>query len=177
MSIIKTTRAVSRWRLAPIGALLLATQVSAIAQPAGCTFSPDERNPSEKILRCGESLTVRNTPNSSFGPLGENTPHGIQLDSGALMIEFNPTPAQKDFQILTPHAIAAVRGTKWVVEVGARRTSTLVLTGAVEVRRPSARRGVIVRAGQGVDVAAKGPIVVKRWAKKRVDALLARFGQ
>ena len=80
-----------------------------------------------------------------------------------------------------------MRGTRWVVEVTKQRTSTLVLTGAVEVRRPAAATSALLRPGEGVDVAAesgptdsgRGPatLVARRWAQKRVDALLARFGQ
>jgi hypothetical protein len=102
----------------------------------------------------------------------------VELDSGALMIEFKPTEGRRNFQIRTPHAIAAVRGTTWAVEVEPDRTSTLVILGFVEVMRPDAKRGVILRAGQGADVSSgTGPITVKRWPTKRVDALLARFGK
>ena len=91
--------------------------------------------------------------------------------------EFTPTEQQKDFQITTPHAIAAVRGTRWVVDVTPKQSSTLVLAGAVEVRRLRAAKGALLRVGEGADVGpANGPVVVKRWGKKRVDALLARFG-
>ena len=65
------------------------------------------------------------------------------------MIEFKRAEGRRSFQILTPHAIAAVRGTKWAVEVGTGKTSTLVLVGAVNVRRPSAQRGVTLRPGEG----------------------------
>jgi len=87
---------------------------------------------------------------------------------------------------MTPQAIAAVRGTRWVVEVTKQRTSTLVLAGAVEARRPAAATSAL-RPGEGVDVAAgngptdsaRGParLVAGRWAQMRVDALLARFGR
>jgi len=44
--------------------------------------------------------------------------------------------------------------------------------------RPGAQGGALLRAGQGSDVApGTAPVTVKRWAKKRVEALLARFGQ
>jgi hypothetical protein len=109
---------------------------------------------------------------------GREPPDGARLDSGALMIEFMPRARLKNFQILTPHAIAAVRGTKWAVEVVPDRTSTLVISGTVEVMRPRGTRAALLHAGEGADVSAgAGRIVVKRWARERVDALLARFGQ
>ena len=145
-----------------------------------CALRPDERNPSEKVLRCGDQLTIRNAPNTSYrltDQKGDELPKGAQLDSGALLIEFKPSAIQRSFQIRSPHAIAAVRGTTWAVEIDADKTATLVISGVVEVRRPNAKKGVRLRAGQGTDVSpGTGPLTVKRWGKPRVDALMARFG-
>jgi hypothetical protein len=173
------------WPLLAVS-LWLSAPAPVLAEGSGCTLTPDDRNPSEKILKCGDDLTIHSAPKTRYRLTDQQgqelpkdaPPKGAQLDSGALMIEFKPTDGRRNFQILTPHAIAAVRGTTWAVEVEPDRTSTLVISGAVEVMRPDAKRGAILRAGQGADVSgAKGPITVKRWAKKRVDALLARFGQ
>jgi len=148
-------------------------------QPAGCSLIPDSTNPAEKILRCGESLTIRAAPDTRYGLSGQDRqqqPTGAQIESGALLIEFTPSERRRQFQILTPHAIAAVRGTKWAVEVAGDRSSTLVLAGTVEVRRLRQRRGPLLRAGEGADVSpGTSAIVVKTWAPERVDALLARF--
>lgn len=151
-------------------------------QSLGCVFVPDDRNPSEKILRCGSSLTIRSAPNTAYrltNPDKRRQPGGARLDSGALLIEFTPNEGQRDFRILTPQAITAVRGTRWAVEVRPRQTSTLVLSGSVEVtRRSRARESAVLGAGEGVDVSAgAGPLVVKRWAQTRIDALMARFGR
>src|SRR5258708_2703423 len=163
------------------GAFWLSASAHGFGQPAGCTLVADEHNPTEKILRCGDTLTVRNAAKTQYQPTGQDgqqPPTGVRLDSGAVMIEFTPSDRQKNFQILTPHAIAAVRGTKWAVQVEGGKTSTLVLSGTVEVTSPRATRGAMLHAGEGADVVAgTRRIVVKRWAKKRVDALLARFGQ
>jgi ferric-dicitrate binding protein FerR (iron transport regulator) len=154
----------------------------ALGQPAGCTLVADDRNPKEKMLRCGDDLTIRPAANSKYqvtGESGQAPPTEVRLESGALLIEFTPSERRKNFQILTPHAIAAVRGTRWAVEVTPAKTSTLVLDGEVEVSQVRAReRSARLRVQQGADVTAKpGPVVVKRWGKKRVDALMARFGQ
>jgi FecR-like protein len=160
------------------------------AQAGGCQLIPDDHNPSEKILRCGDGLTIRSAEKTRYHLVDEHgqalpsgtapkaLPSGAQLESGALMLEFKPTDNRRNFQILTPHAIAAVRGTTWAVEVEPDRTSTLVISGFVEVMRPNAKTGTRLRAGQGADVSAEpGPIMAKRWATPRVHALLARFGQ
>jgi hypothetical protein len=150
------------------------------AQSNVCELVPDEKNPPEKMLKCGDSLLIRSTKGAKYRKLGEGqgVPSGVRLDSGAVMIEFTPGAERKDFQILTPHAIAAVRGTKWIVEVDAKQTSTLVLSGGVTVsrRRPGAL-SVILDPGEGADVTATTEkIEVKRWPQKRVKALLSRFG-
>jgi hypothetical protein len=164
------------WLLA--AAICVAMPGSGAAQSA-CSLVPDEHHPSEKVLRCGDGLTIRSAVGTRYkliGQRGDGPPTGAQLDVGALFIEFKPTERRRDFQILTPYAIAAVRGTTWAVEVGNDMTSTLVVLGFVEVKRPGAAEGSLLRAGQGADVTAgSAPIVVKRWAKPRVDALLARF--
>jgi hypothetical protein len=156
--------------------LALAAAGAALAQPNGCSLVADDHNPSEKILRCGSDLTIRTARGTHYKPItkeGQTLPTGAELDSGALMIE-----GTRDFQILTPHAIAAVRGTKWAVEVTSKKTSTLVISGVVEVKHRGGKQTASLRAGQGADISpGSGPIEVKRWKKKRVNALLARFGQ
>jgi hypothetical protein len=160
----------------PVAALLIFTAPGgSFAQPGGCSLIDDPHNPSEKILRCGDDLVVRAARGTSYKMIqeGQSLPTGAELDSGALMIE-----GQKPFQILTPHAIAAVRGTKWAVEVKAKQSSTFVVSGSVKVGRRAGKQTVQLTAGEGVDISAgRGPLEVKRWKKKRVKALLARFGE
>jgi len=155
--------------------------VPARAESSACALIPDDRNPSEKMLRCGDDLTIRAAASTRYSLIeqqGQEPPKGAKLEAGALLVEFKPSEKRRSFQILTPHAVAAVRGTKWAVEVNDDKSSTLVILGYVEVKRPDAKDGVLLRAGQGVDVTAgTGPLMAKRWAKPRVDALLARFGQ
>jgi ferric-dicitrate binding protein FerR (iron transport regulator) len=90
-----------------------------------------------------------------------------------------PKQRGKDrFKVTTPQAIAAVRGTKWAVDVQETRTSVLVLRGQVAVQRPTGAGQVTLGPGQGVDVdPGTTPLVVKRWPEARVAALLARLGQ
>jgi ferric-dicitrate binding protein FerR (iron transport regulator) len=156
--------------------LVLAACGASLAQTAECSLVEGPHNAPEKILRCGDELSVRIARGTRYKLItreGQPLPSGAELDSGALMIE-----GEKPFQILTPHAIAAVRGTKWAVEVKAKQTSTLVISGVVDVKRRDGKQTVALKDGEGVDVArGGGPLEVKRWKKKRVRALLARFGQ
>jgi ferric-dicitrate binding protein FerR (iron transport regulator) len=158
-------------------ALLCLAANSALAQSNQCELRPDERNPTEKILQCGATLVVRTAPGAGYH--STEAPKTVQLDDGALLLEFHPSPEHSTFQILTPHAIIAVRGTKWAVDVTSERTSVFVIAGSVKVSRLEAPSSVILKPGEGADV-VKGdaaPLVVKRWPEKRVRALLSRFGE
>ncbi len=158
----------------------LTATAPAFAQSGECRLVADDRNPSEKIMRCGDNLVVREAPGTRYHPVDQQEkeqPKALRLDAGALMIEFHPSDTRKNLQILTPHAIAAVRGTKWVVDVGPARTSTLVISGEVAVGRPHAAPSVVLKPGEGADISpGTGAITAKRWPRKRVRALLARFG-
>jgi hypothetical protein len=151
------------------------------AAGGGCALVPSERDPSEKILQCGQELTVRPAHGTRYQPVfkaGQQLPTAIRLNDGALLIEFHPSGQQNEFQILTPLAIAAVRGTKWAMEVAAARTSTLVLDGSVAVTNRRLNQYVVLTDGQGVDISPSDTSMVqKQWGEARVRALLARFGE
>jgi ferric-dicitrate binding protein FerR (iron transport regulator) len=168
-----------------VAAALIGTTFGAAA-PAwagggACALVPSGRDPSEKILRCGDNLTVEPAQGTRYRPItnkGQSLPSAIRLDDGAVLIEFQPSPQREDFEILTPLAVAAVRGTKWAMEVSAARTSTLVLAGAVAVTNRRLNQYVILREGEGVDITPTDTTMVqKRWGEARVRALLSRFGQ
>jgi ferric-dicitrate binding protein FerR (iron transport regulator) len=101
----------------------------------------------------------------------------VELSSKALLVEVPKKPGGTPFKVLTPQAIAAVRGTKWAVDVTEAKTSVFVADGRVGVSRRSRGRGVVLAPGEGVDVEVTGPLTVKTWGQPRVDALMARLGQ
>ena len=155
---------------------------SPAARAAGpCALVPNAHDPSEKILQCGQTLTVQPAAGTRWRPIfqrGQTLPTGARLDDGALLIEFHPSDQDHDFQILTPLAIAAVRGTKWAMEITRARTSTLVLAGAVAVTSRPLNQYVVLTEGQGVDISPQDKALTqKTWGEARVRALLARFGQ
>jgi hypothetical protein len=150
------------------------------AQPGGCVLTKDDQNPSEQILRCGDYLTIHTAPGTRYRleNQAQGAPTAARLDTGAMMIEFHGNAGQQNFQILTPQAIASVRGTKWIVDAAAGQTSTFVITGTVSVSRRHDGHSENLGPGEGLDVGGgSGPVVVKRWPATRVKALLARFGQ
>lgn len=163
-------------------ALFIAAMAGPPAWAAGaCALVPNGRLPPEMILQCGQSLTVRPAPGASYQPLyrkGGPLPVGIRLTDGALLIEFHPAKPNEKFQILTPLAIAAVRGTKWAMDVTKSQTSTLVVTGTVAVTNRRLNQFVVLTEGQGVDITPTDTSVVpKTWGDERVRALLSRFGE
>ena len=102
----------------------------------------------------------------------------VNLGSKAMLLEAPKQRVGRRFEVITPQAIAAVRGTKWAVDAQAATTSVLVLTGQVSVSRRTGGSRVVLGPGEGVDVeAGSGPLTVKRWPEARVNALLARLGQ
>jgi hypothetical protein len=105
----------------PIGAtlstgllVLLLSSVSALPQFGICVLTQDKRNPSEKILCCGQELTITPAAGTVYRPDPVSNgalPTSVQLDSGALLIEFKPK-RRREFQILTPEVIASLRGAR-----------------------------------------------------------------
>ena len=165
--------------LAAAAAILTGSSTAWAGGP--CSLVPNAHDPSEKILKCGQTLTIQPAAGTRWRPVfqrGQPLPTGARLDDGALLIEFHPSDQDKDFQILTPVAIAAVRGTKWAMEVTRARTSTLVVTGAVAVTSRRLNQYVVLTEGQGVDITAQDTALAqKQWGEARIRALLARFGQ
>ena len=154
----------------------------ASAQPAstGCTSTQGANN--TQTLRCRGDVIIVAEDGAKFTLQSHNRSgdvDAVNLQSKALLVDAPRQKAKQRFQVITPQAIAAVRGTKWAVDVQETRTSVLVLTGRVAVRRPSGGRQVQLGPGEGVDVdrGSTEPLTVKRWGQPRVDALMARLGQ
>ena len=154
---------------------------SVVAQPvgAGCVL---DQAAGRQVLRCAGGLTITAESGAQYSLIdrdGNGKADAARLTSRALLIDAPKGSLGKaGFQVLTPQAIAAVRGTKWAVDADGSKTSVFVAQGRVSVRRPESGRGVTLGAADGVDVeAGTGALTVKRWAPARVQALMARFGQ
>jgi hypothetical protein len=134
-----------------------------------------------QVLRCGGGLTITPEAGAEYTLLdrdGNGKADAANLRGKALLIDAPKGSLGKTgFVVTTPQAIAAVRGTRWAVDAEGRRTSVFVANGRVSVRRLAAPGSVSLGAGEGVDVEATGPLIVKRWPAARVSALMARLGQ
>jgi ferric-dicitrate binding protein FerR (iron transport regulator) len=167
-----------------VGALAIMWAVSlgeAAAQAPNCVIQPASAPPPRQVLRCTDGLTLEAEAGADYtlrGRTGTSVPHEVVLRTGAILVNAPARASGRGFQISTPQALAAVRGTQWAVDVGGGRTAVFVVDGQVSVRRPAARRGVVLGPGEGVDVAAgAAPLTVRRWPSARAAALLARFGR
>ena len=165
-------------RLAFLLALLGSHQVA--AQGTGCLLQPTG-SPPRQVIRCGGGLTIEAAAEADYTLTDhsrDGSPNSVILRSGALLVNTPPRRDGRPFQIRTPQAIAAVRGTEWAVDVAGAKTAVFVFSGRVSVRGPNGP-AVGLRSGQGVDVeaGAAAPLQVKSWPAQRVAALVARFGR
>ena len=102
----------------------------------------------------------------------------IVLSGKAALVDVDSSRIKGGFEVVTPQAIAAVRGTRWAVDVQSGKTSVLVLRGRVAVNKVSTGQGVTLGQGQGIDAdRGRSPLRVIPWAPQRINALMTRLGQ
>jgi ferric-dicitrate binding protein FerR (iron transport regulator) len=165
------------------GLVLLACTLGSIeiagAQPANQGCSSENSSGMTRTLHCVGGITIVVEIGARYNlQSGRNgRVDAVELSGKALLIEVLSKSGGKKFQVITPQAIAAVRGTRWAVDVAADKTSVFVVNGRVAVGRRADDRSVTLGPGEGVDVEPGVALTVKRWAPARVSALLARLGQ
>ncbi len=138
-------------------------------------------DPPRTLLTCPNGVKIVAEDGTTFS-LQDRAPaagpEAIRLDGQAVLVEVPPGAVEGGFEVITPQAIAAVRGTKWAVDVVGGKTSVFVVDGRVAVRREAVDPAVTLGPGEGVDVeAGTEPLTVRRWGAARAAALLARFGE
>ena len=153
----------------------------AAAQTSGTGCSTVSQTSAAQTFHCEGGITIVAENGARYSLKDRNHDGRIdsaELSSKALLLDVPKQPRDKTFEVTTPQAIAAVRGTKWAVDAADDKTSVFVARGRVAVGR-SAGGGprVVLGPGEGVDVEPTGPLIVKRWAPARVAALMARLGQ
>lgn len=165
------------------GVVLIACALTSIdiagAQPADPGCSSEYSPGMTQTVHCDGGITIiaENGAHYTLHRGRSGRVDAVELDGKALLIEVPPKSGGNTFRVITPQAIAAVRGTKWAVDVSGDKSSVFVVNGRVGVIRRAGGRGVTLRPGEGVDVEPGVPLTVKRWAPPRVSALLARLGQ
>jgi len=154
---------------------LCALSTLAVAQPqsaAGCRVTA-LTDPPREVLRCGGGLTIEAEKDAQYSVVDKNK---VEVTSRAVLIDVAPG-RRGGFQVLTPHAIATVRGTLYVVDVKAGQSDVFVSRGKVGVRNRSTSESTTLSPGQGSDVIPDKPLDAHVWAAERVQKLMARFGR
>src|SRR3954453_14213057 len=162
---------------AAIACLSLAAGMAA-AQPANIGCAPESSANGAQTLRCEGGVTIVAENGARFTLQdrdGNGRVDSVELSSKALLLEAPGKQGGNRFRVVTPQAIAAVRGTRWAVDAAEGKTSVFVVHGRVSVARSGGGRRVVLGPGEGVDVEATGTLTVKRWPEARVAALLARL--
>ncbi len=155
----------------------LSPQTLVAQDSAGCTRD-DLGDPPRIIYQCSGGIVLEAEAAAALGFLARDAndrPTEVEISSDALLIEV--APGSGPFQIRTPHAIAAVRGTVFAVDVTGASTDVFVQEGEVAVSRADGADPVILTDGLGVDVVPGQPLIVRRWPDERVRSLLSRFGR
>lgn len=158
--------------------LVIMAPMSSTAQPAGACIRGEIDDPPRVVFRCANGLVLEAEAAAALdiGTIGaEGRPEAVGLVRNGLLIEVEP--GSGPFQIRTPHAIAAVRGTVYVVDVRDDMTSVFVTRGEVFVSRPDGSETVSLTEGLGVEVTDGQPIEVRRWPEEKAAELLARFAR
>jgi len=134
------------------------------AQPANMGCTSNNPTTTAQTLRCegGVIIVAENGARYTLqGRSGGGRVDSVELSSKALLLEIPQKPGGNKFQVTTPQAIAAVRGTKWAVDAVENKTSVFVVNGQVAVGRPTGGDSVTLGPGEGVDVEAAGLCVPK----------------
>ncbi|QWW70221.1 FecR domain-containing protein [Rhizobium sp. WYJ-E13] len=170
--------AISRSLFSAVLIICLLPDGAAYAQSAGCAISRASNG--NQIFRCPGGVNITAERGASFRLTDRNrdgSPDSLSLRSKSALIDVDSSQHRGGFQVVTPQAIAAVRGTQWAVDVKDGTTSVLVTRGRVGVRRP-AGPAVTLGPGEGVDVTrGTATLTVRTWPAPRVAALLSRLGQ
>jgi hypothetical protein len=161
--------------LVRLGSILGLCALPLLAQAqsaAGCRVETLS-DPPRQVLRCGGGLTIEAEKDTKYRVIDDSH---IEVTSRAVLIDV-PPGRRGGFQVLTPHAIASVRGTLYVVDVKQGQTDVFVSRGEVGVRDRSAAATATLGPGEGSDVIPGKPLDVHLWAAERVQKLMARFGR
>lgn len=93
-------------------------------------------------------LTISNVLNQAGG----RTESKIKIVSGKLFVHSAKQLKNRDIQVITPTAVAGIRGTEFTVEETGSNTIVKVGVGSVETMLPDSETGEIVEAGMKAEV-------------------------
>ena len=147
-------------------------------QPAGPLFVGDQVGTgfqSRLAMRLGRTTLVRlgERARLTLDRFLVNAGGEITLQSGPMLFDRPGGGAPLPVQIRTPFGLIAVRGTRFFAGPSNERFGVFVERGSVVVS--AAGRRVLVRAGEGSDIAYPGaaPTPAVRWGEARILTALA----
>ncbi|HEV2555539.1 MAG TPA: FecR family protein [Bosea sp. (in: a-proteobacteria)] len=99
----------------------------------------------------------------------------ITLGAGALLVDKAPGSEAGRIRIRSSYGLIAVRGTRFFAGPSDGVFGVFVARGEVAVR--AAGREVVLRGGEGTDIARRGaaPTPARRWGEARIAAALAQI--
>jgi hypothetical protein len=127
----------------------------------------------DTVLTLGPESSLRLTE-YVYIPPAQRQKSILQAFVGTFSIVVHKVLPQGVFEVHTSNAVAAIRGTEWMVEVKPEATAVMVLEGQVVVRhaRPDIGGAVVLSAGEGMDMRGnQAPTPPKIWGAARVEAL------
>ena len=140
----------SLWLAGALSAAVLATAAFAQSSGDGCQAEALQ-DPPRTVLTCPNGVSIVAEDGTIFELQDRSSaagPEAVRLDGKALLLEAPAGAVEGGFEVITPQAIAAVRGTKWAVDVADGKTSVFVVTGRVAVSREADCAGRRARTGR-----------------------------
>jgi hypothetical protein len=125
------------------------------------------------VLTLGPESSLRLTA-YVYTPSSQSQRSVLQAFVGVFRMAVQKVLPAGVFEVHTSNAVAAIRGTEWMVEVKPEATAVVVLEGRVAVShaRPDIGGAVVLTAGEGTDVRGdQAPTPPKIWGTARVEAL------
>ena len=127
----------------------------------------------DTVLTLGPESSLRLTE-YVYSPSSQRQKAVLQAFIGVFSIAVQKVLPESVFEVHTSNAVAAIRGTEWMVEVKPEATAVMVLEGQVVVRhtRPDIGGAVVLRAGEGMDMHGNQmPTSPQTWNAVRVEAM------
>lgn len=153
-------------------AICVAPALAEAQTPAGCKAEA-LADPPRQVLRCGTGLMIEAEQGAQYRLKDQSH---LEVNGRAVLVDVTPG-RRGGFQVLTPHAIASVRGTLYAVDVKDGQSDVFVSRGKVGVQNRSTRERTTLGASEGSDVIPGKPLDAHVWAAERVQKLMARFGR
>src|SRR3954469_8518639 len=122
----------------------------AAAQPANMGCATESTANAAQTLRCEGGVTIVAENGARFTLQdrdGNGRVDSAELSNKALLLDVPKNQGKNRFQVTTPQAIAAVRGTKWAVDTAEGKTSVFVVSGRVAGGRRPGSHSVTLGAG------------------------------